>query len=488
MPVSARVRALAAAALDHARRDPAVEYAEVRWVDERSERLRIRDGAPDGIAQNTSSGFGVRVLAGGAWGFACTPIVDEGALVRAIDAATAIARASARVAKIKAQLLPAEAQRGCYTTPLGVDPFSVALEQKLADLERAEAELRRGGGAIKSAEAAMSWTEVHKLLLTSEGTDVEQHFVYGGAGMQAHAIGDDGSAQRRSFPGTPGTEALQGGYEIVERVSLAEHAPRIRDEAIELLQAAPCPDGLRNVILGSNQMALQIHESCGHPSELDRALGTEISLAGGSFLQPEQLGKLRYGSPIVTLTADATSEAGLGTFGWDDEATPARKTALVEEGVFVDYLSSRETAAALGRRSTGTVRASSWNRLPMIRMVNVSLEPRDGTLDELVADTADGVLFDVNKSWSIDDLRLNFQFSCEVAWEIKHGKRVRLLRDARYTGMTPEFWRGCDAICGPNEARIWGIDNCGKGDPMQTMQVAHRAPPARFRKVEVGHS
>jgi TldD protein len=205
-------------------------------------------------------------------------------------------------------------------------------------------------------------------------------------------------------------------------------------------------------------------------------------------LQPGQLGKLRYGSPIVTLTADATTAGGLGSFGWDDEGTPARKTALVEDGIFTDYLSSRETAAALGRRSTGTVRASSWNRLPMIRMINVSLEPRQGSLDELVADTADGVLFDVNQSWSIDDLRLNFQFSCEVAWEIKHGKRTRLFRDARYTGSTPEFWRSCDAICGPGEARIWGIDNCGKGDPMQTMQVAHRAPPARFRRIEVGHS
>ncbi len=190
----------------------------------------------------------------------------------------------------------------------------------------------------------------------------------------------------------------------------------------------------------------------------------------------------------MTLTADSIAPRGLGTFGWDDEGTPAKKSPLIERGLFVDYLSSRETAAALGRASTGTVRADGFNRMPMIRMVNVSLEPRKGSLEDLIADTRDGILFDTNQSWSIDDLRLNFQFSCELAWEIKNGKRVRLLRDARYTGVTPELWGSCDEICGPEEARIWGLSTCGKGDPIQAMQVAHGAPPARFRGTEVGHS
>ena len=488
MPVAPRVRAIAESALERARRDGDISYAEVRWVDERGERLRIRDGAPDGISEFSSNGFAVRVLLQGAWGFACTPLASEAAVVRAVAEAAAIARASARVSTTRVVFPAAEAQRGRYRTPLEIEPFAVPFEQKLADLAAAESELRRGGGPIRSAEAWMSWTEVEKLLLSSEGTDVEQRFVYGGAGMQAIAVGDDGGMQRRSFPGTPGTEPQQCGYEAVTSAKLVDHAPRVRDEAIALLRAEPCPAGTRDVILASSQMALQIHESCGHPTELDRALGSEISLAGGSFLQPGQLGKLRYGSPIVTLTADSTAALGLGTFGWDDEGTPARKTSLIEEGVFVDYLSSRETAVALGRGSTGTVRASSWNRLPMIRMVNVSLEPRQGSLDDLIADTADGLLFDTNKSWSIDDLRLNFQFSCELVWEIKRGKRARLLRDARYTGVTPEFWNRCDAICGPAEARIWGLATCGKGDPIQSMQVAHGAPPARFRRIEVGHS
>jgi TldD protein len=488
MAADGRIRELSAATLAHARRHADVTYAEVRWVRERNERLRVRNGAPDGMTRGGRAGFSVRVIARGAWGFACTQTPTPEALEKCADAAVATARASARLIK-KPVLFPERAaQVGSYETPLRVDPFEVPLETKLRDLGQAEAELRKGGPPVQSAEAWMGWTELEKLLVTSEGSDLHQRFVYGGAGISVIAAGDDGRMQRRSYPGFPGSEILQAGYESVDGATLLAEATRIRSEVIELLTADPCPEGTRDVILGSNQLALQVHESCGHPTELDRALGEEISLAGGSFMQPEELGKLRYGSEIVTITADSVAAQGLGTFGWDDEATPAGKRPLVERGTFVDYLSSRETASALGRESTGTVRAESWNRMPMIRMVNVSLEPRAGRFEDLVADTDDGILFDTNQSWSIDDLRLNFQFSCEVAWEIKRGKRTRLLKNARYTGVTPELWRSCDAICGPEDARIWGLAMCGKGDPIQVMGVSHGAPPARFRKVQVGHS
>jgi TldD protein len=312
--------------------------------------------------------------------------------------------------------------------------------------------------------------------------------MYGACGMQVIAIGDDGVAQRRTYPTWQGGEGFQGGYERVVGLDLIGNVDRIADEAIALLSADPCPEGTRDVILDSSQLGLQIHESCGHPTELDRAMGSEISLAGGSFLQQELLAKLRYGSRKVDLVADSTTAGGMGTFGWDDEGVPAGKRHLVREGLFVDYLSSRETAAALGRASTGTMRAEGWNRPPLIRMVNVSLEPepKGDSLDALVNDTADGVLFATDRSWSIDDLRLNFQFTCEIAWEIKRGKRTRMFRDPLYTGITPQFWRSCDAVCGPAEWKMWGIMNCGKGDPMQIMQVGHGAAPARFRAVTVG--
>ncbi|MEO6576739.1 MAG: TldD/PmbA family protein [Polyangiaceae bacterium] len=475
------------AALAHLKKSADVRYAEVRFVEETGERLRVRDGRPENVSSSESRGVGVRVLAR-AWGFASTPDCSEAGIVRATERALAVARASGRVAQAPVSFPEREASRGMYETGFDIDPFTVPIEEKLAELEKPVAALLAGGKPIQSAEAWMDWTRVSKRLVTTEGTDTTQSFTYGACGMQVTAVDDAGSSQRRSYPTNEGSEGFQGGYERVRALDLMGHVAEVREEAIALLTAPPCPEGKRDLIVESSQMALQIHESCGHPTELDRALGTEISLAGGSFLQPSMLGKLRYGSKLVDLVADATSEGGMGTFGWDDEGVSAGKHALVREGVFVDYLSSRETAAALGRESTGTMRADGWSRLPLIRMINVSLEPRKGTLEDLVADTKDGVLVSTNKSWSIDDIRLNFQFSCEIAWEIKGGKRTRILRDPRYTGITPSFWGGCEAICGRSDWRLWGINNCGKGDPMQLMQVGHGAAPALFRGVTVGNA
>jgi TldD protein len=280
-----------------------------------------------------------------------------------------------------------------------------------------------------------------------------------------------------------------GGWEVVSAVDLPGAVERIAGEALALLTAPTCPAGTTTVILDTAQLALQIHESCGHPTECDRAFGEEVSLAGASFLTPDRLGRFRYGSSLVHLTADATAPGGLGTFGWDDEGVPATRTPLVTAGEFVGYLTSRETAARLGLpRSGGCVRAESWNRFPIIRMVNVSLEPvaLGPSLEELIEDTADGVLFGNNRSWSIDDLRLNFQFGSEIAWEVKRGRRVRPLRNPVYTGSTPQFWASCDAVGGPDAFRLWGLTSCGKGDPMQLMAVGHGCPPARFRDVTVG--
>jgi TldD protein len=475
------------AAIAALRRHPDVRYAEARLVEERGERLAIRDGRPEQVASDGSRGVGIRVLAGATWGFACTADTSEGALVAAAARALAVARASGRLSRVRVDFPEQPARSGAYATRLAVDPFTVPLETKLAALEAPERALRAGDARLQSAEAWMTWTRQRKRLVTTEGTDVAQTFTFGTCGMHVYAVGDDGVAQRRSYPTWQGGDGFQGGYERVAAVGLGAAVDPVKDEALALLSAPPCPAGARALLLESSQVALQIHESCGHATELDRALGAEISLAGGSFLQPSMLSSLRYGSPHVTLVADATSDGGNGTFGGDDEGVPAGRHPLVDRGVFVDYLSSRETAATLGRASTGTMRAESWNRPPLIRMVNVSLDPgAAGALEDLVADTDDGVLMATDKSWSIDDLRLDFQFSCEAAWEIKRGRRVRLLRDPVYTGVTPRFWGSCDAVCGPGAWRLWGITQCGKGDPMQMMQVGHGASPARFRGVAVG--
>lgn len=470
------------------RAEPSVRYAEVRYVEDENERLRIRDGRPEQITSTRSQGIAVRVLGATTWGFACTPGVDEGSALAAARRAAAIAKASASVAKSPVPFPEQAPARGTYRTPLRIDPFTVPLEEKLARLEAPVRALLAKGKPIRSADAWMEWNRCKKRLVTTEGTDVQQLVVSGACGMVVIAVDDAGVPQKRSYPTWQGSEGFQGGYEVLDALDLMGNVDRVADEVTALLTAPPCPSGRKDLILESSQVGLQIHESCGHPTELDRVMGSEISLAGGSFLQPHLLGGFRYGSEIVNLVADSTHAGGYGTFGWDDEGVAAGTHSLVREGLFVDYLSSRETAARLGRTSTGTMRADGWNRTPIIRMVNVNLEPGEGSMEDLIADTTDGVLMATDKSWSIDDIRLNFQFSCEIAWEIKRGKRTRILRDPVYTGITPEFWRGCDAVCGKDEWRLWGIATCGKGDPMQAMRVSHGAAPARFRAVTVGSS
>jgi TldD protein len=469
-------------------------YADARFVDTSREDLRVRGIVPRGpepeaIERKTSSGFGVRVLYDGAWGFACTPTPTAEAISRAAREAVAIAKATSRVIKKRVVLAPVEPQRGVYKTKLRIDPFTVPLDDKLRDLIEPVELLLRGGAPVRTATSSMSWVRVHKALITSEGTAVEQDLTYGGAELNVVAVGQDGRAQTRSYPSSHGGDTGQGGYERLSELRLRDHAGRLREEVTELLTAPPLPAGKRTIILDSSQVALQVHESCGHPTELDRALGTEISLAGGSFLQPSMLEHFRYGSEHVNLVADAQAEGGLGTFGWDDEGIPAQTIDLVRNGLFTGYLSSRETASEIGRTSSGSMRADGWNRLPLIRMVNVSLLPgKAGSLEDLIADTDDGVLLEINRAWSIDDLRLHFQFGCELAREIKNGKRGRVFRNPIYQGVTPEFWRRCDAVCGEQDWRLWGVVNCGKGDPIQVMQVGHGAAPARFHDVEVGSS
>ena len=239
-------------------------------------------------------------------------------------------------------------------------------------------------------------------------------------------------------------------------------------------------------MIDSEQMELQVHESVGHPTELDRVYGTEAAYAGTSFLKPDDLGSLRYGSEHMNVTADATTPGGLGTFGFDDEGVPARREPIVAEGVLRGFLTSRETAARIGSGAGGSMRADGWSRMPLVRMTNLHLEPGEGSLEELIAGVDDGIYLETNKSWSIDDKRLNFQFGTQIAWEIKDGKLGRMLRDATYTGQTPVFWGSLDAVAGRDEWVLHGLTNCGKGQPGQYAHVSHGASPARFRNVQVG--
>jgi TldD protein len=461
-----------------------VRYADARFVETLGEDIQVKDQAVEALVRETDRGVGVRVLWRGAWGFASTADLSDGAVHEAAEAALRTARASALANTEKSKLAPQEPHEGEWRGPCERDPFLTPLDEKLEELFRAT-EILKKNPAIKTAEGSMNFARRTRLFVSTDGACLRQVKTTSGAGVSATAI-LNGEFQRRSYPTSQGGNHASRGYEFVEAMHLPSHAERVAEEAAALLRAPECPYGKRDLIVGSSQLSLQVHESCGHPIELDRVLGSEVSLAGGSFLTLDKWKKLRYGSPGVSITADATIEGGLGSFGFDDEGVPARRTPVVKEGLFVNYLTSRETARALGLRSNGSMRADGWNVMPLIRMVNVSLEPGGADLESLVADTRDGVLVDTNKSWSIDDLRLNFQFGCEIGWRIEHGRVTGIVKNPLYTGATPEFWNACDAVCGPKEWKLWGVANCGKGEPMQTAKVGHGTAPARFRQIEVG--
>ena len=466
-----------------------VTYADARAVSIRNRSLSTKNGRVGHASESESMGFAVRVIADGAWGFAASADMSGASLAATAARAVAIAKASAQVKRENVRLAPEAAAVAEWTTPCKIDPFSTSVEQNIDLLLKVDAEITSVSG-VTLAETGMNFQREESWFLSSEGADIHQTKYSAGAGYTAYAFAGS-EIQKRSYPNSFGGQWQNRGYEQIEEMKLIENARRIGEEAVALHHAAQCPEGTFAIILDGSQLGLQIHESVGHPIELDRVLGMEANFAGTSFLTLEKLGKLRYGSEIVNVVADARQEhgPGLGTFAYDDEGVAAQSTPIITNGLFTGYLSSRETAHTIGStRSGGTLRAEGWNRLPMIRMTNVSILPGEKplTLEQLIADTDDGIYMETNKSWSIDDKRYNFQFGCEIAWEIKKGKRARMLKNPSYSGITTEFWNSMDAICSRDEWTLWGTPNCGKGQPQQVVGTGHGASPARFRNIRVG--
>jgi len=462
-------------------------YAEVRVMDARQRYVSTKNAQPAQVRESESYGLGVRVIADGAWGFAATDDLTRTGVDRAAAQAVEIACASALCKKDEVRLAPEEKIVDRWKSPCPIDPFTVPVAACLNLLLKIDTEMLRVKG-VTLAEALMDFRSVEQLFLSSLGSEIYQKKIQTGAGFAATAF-EGNEIQKRSYPNSFGGQYQNKGYELIEELDLLANAGRIAEEAVALLKADQCPAGVKDIILGGSQLGLQVHESIGHPIELDRVLRSEANYAGMSFLTVDKLGKLKYASDIVNVVADATPGhgPGLGTFAYDDEGVPAQSTPIIRDGLFVGYLTSRETAAALGQpRSNGTMRADGWNRIPLIRMTNISLLPGTWKLDDLIADTEDGILFETNRSWSIDDRRCNFQFGTEISWEIKGGKKTLMLKNPSYGGITTEFWNSCDAICGPEFWTLWGTPNCGKGQPAQVIGTGHGAAPARFRKVKVG--
>ena len=472
------------AVIETARKKGAL-YADVRIGEVFDEHVTVKKGLPDDISLRQTSGFGVRVIVEGAWGFAGSVFLTKSEAVQTAQAAISIAKASSKAKKKRVRLTPSESRKGKYVTPMKKDPFEVPLDEKIDVLLQAERTIAKQSDLIKSSSAFFRAFRENKFFMNTEGAEINQQITWCGGGLEGVAV-RNGEVQRRSFPASFRGNFSTSGYEFFESLALPDHAKQVGQEAVQLLDAEKCASAEADLILAGDQLALQIHESCGHPTELDRALGMEADYAGTSFLVPEKLGKLKYGSKNVNIAADATVPGGLGTFGFDDEGTSATRTDLIRDGLFVGYQTSRETAAELRQEcSSGGMRAQSPMALPLIRMTNINLLPGNWKLDEIVEDTKNGVLMMVNKSWSIDDRRLNFQFGTEIAWEIRNGSKERILKNPTYTGMTPIFWGSCDAVS-KDDWRMWGTPNCGKGVPGQTMYVGHGCGTARFRKTRVG--
>jgi len=460
-------------------------YADIRIIDSKTQSITVKNGEIETLNNNNSLGFGIRVIVNGSWGFASSSFLTKSEIEKTAALAVQIAKASATLRKGSIQLAPEPVHNDIWTSPYLINPFNVPIEEKLDLLYKIDKILRKDA-RIKVAESEMDFWNEHQLLATSEGTFIEQNLLRSGGGYTATAV-EGNEVQRRSYPESHGGQHTQMGYEFILATPLLENAERVREEAIALLSAPDCPVGEKDLIIGGGQLALQIHESIGHPSELDRVLGMEANYAGRSFITTDLYKNFHYASPIVNIVADATVPTGLATFGYDDDGVQAQRYHIIQNGLYKMYLTNRELAYVIGEsRSRGCNRADGYNNIPMIRMINISLMSVRGSLDDLIADTKDGLFVECNKTWSIDQRRLNFQFTTEIGWEIKNGKKTRMVKNATYQGITPKFWQSCDAICGEEEWQLYGVPNCGKGQPGQRAEMSHGAAPSRFCKVTVG--
>lgn len=460
------------------------DYADIRVKDIWTENLLAEDGKVKTLSRERSLGCGIRVYSGGSLGFAATN--DLSKLEETARKAYEIAKVSGELQTEKIKLSKKPVVVDKFDTPVERDPESVPLGEKIELLLACEKAMRAVAGVSRTS-SSMNFRKESVIYCDTEGSYITQNFCQSGGGISATAVGE-GDAQTRSYPNSFRGNYTRGGYEFVLAMDLAGHAEACAKECVELLKAPDCPSGVYDLIINPSQMTLQIHESIGHPTELDRVFGSEAAFAGASFVAPEDLKReLVYGSPHVTVVADATCAGGLGTYGYDDEGVAAARTVLIDKGIFKNFTTSRDTASKVDQVSNGASLADGWHNLPIVRMTNINVLPGNFEVSELIAGVEDGFLLDVNKSWSIDDKRINFQFSCEIAYEIKKGKLTgKIYKNPIYSGVSTEFWGSCDGIASEKHWTLYGTPNCGKGQPMQVARVGHGSAPARFRKVKVG--
>ncbi len=456
------------------------EYGDIRLLETRNQFVRAEDGRIAGVSERYDSGFGIRALYQGAWGFAASADFSAEEIERTADRAVAIARASHTLMKSPVRLADEPVHRDTVKTAFQVDPFSVSLDEKCQLLVRVSEIVQKEQGIIRSNGSLWAQHDV-KHYASTEGSVIDFDLMAVGGGFGATAKNDgDFQSRELSIP------YRRAGYEHITAANMLGEAPRVAAQAVEKVKAVQPASAKYDLVLDAGHLSLTIHESCGHPTELDRALGYEANYAGTSFLTPDMLGSFRYGSKYVSLVADNTRSSAMASTGYDDDGVAGQKWPIVEEGVFKGYSTNREVAGAIGEaRSRGSCRADSWSSVPIVRIANIGLEPGGETLDSLIADVKDGIYIEGRGSFSIDQRRYNFQFGGDCFWEIKNGKRGAMLKNVIYNGITPEFWNSCDGVADRSHWEEHGFINCGKGQPGQSGWMTHAASPARFRGVSV---
>ena len=482
-------RELAAIAVDSIRQ-AGCEYGDIRICHYRRQNLSARDRSLSRLSDNISSGFGIRVLLNGAWGFVASHRITPEEIDRVVHLAIETAKGSHLTQQQPVKLVPVEAYQDKYITPIQIDPFEVAIQEKAELLLNINEQfLSYEDKGIKKAYSFLNFTKEDKIFASTVGSEIEQTIYRSYPGMGCTAIAN-GDAKGRNYERPP----LNIGYEHINAADLLGNIERVAHQAIEKVYAPEFSnEGKTTLILKPSNLFLTIHESVGHPTELDRVYGYEANFAGTSFATTDNLHKLQYAAPWVNFVADRTQPQGRSTMAYDDEGVPAQKWYVVKDGILNDYLTDRETAYRLGRGSSnGSAYADSWSSTPMVRIPNLGLEPgkagdsHTATLEEMIADTKDGILIDGIGSFSIDQQRRNFQFGGDAFWSIKNGKVTQMLKNVTYHSMTTDFWNSVDAIGGESELVQCGTNMCGKGEPMQIAQMTHACVPVRVQDIHVG--
>lgn len=468
------------------------EYGDIRICNYRQQRLSASDRSLSRLSDNVSSGFGIRVLLDGAWGFVASHRLIPEEISRIVHLAVETAKGSRLTQQEPVKLVPVKAYQDKYVTPIAIDPFTVPIQEKAELLLNINEQfLAYGEQGIKKAYSFLSFTQTDKLFASTVGSVIEQTIYRSYPGMGCTAIAN-GDAKSRNYERPP----LNIGYEHIDTADLLGNIERVAHEAIEKVNAPELDtEGNTTLILKPSNLFLTIHESVGHPTELDRVYGYEANFAGTSFATTDQLHKLQYAAPWVNFVADRTQPHGRSTMAYDDEGVPAQQWYVVKDGILNDYLTDRETAYRLGRGSSnGSAYADSWSSTPMVRIPNLGLEPgkvgdsHTATLAEMIADTEDGILIDGIGSYSIDQQRRNFQFGGDAFWKIKQGKITGMLKNVTYHSMTTDFWNSVDALGGESELVQCGTNMCGKGEPMQIAQMTHACVPVRVKNIHVGRA